>query len=269
MKVLILAGGLGTRLGEETAIRPKPMVEIGGYPILWHIMKTYSHFGFNDFVILCGYKSEVIKEYFTNYYINNTDITVDLSTNSVEVHRTACEPWKITMINTGKNALTGSRIKKAKSFVGDEPFMLTYGDGVSDVDISALVDAHKKSGKLATLTAVQPSGRFGALNIESNGEISHFQEKPIGDGAWVNGGFFVLQPEIFDYIADGDSVTWEQEPMKTLANEGQLNAFKHKGFWRPMDTLRDKEDLNEIWDSGNAPWAHWLNEDNRIACKGV
>lgn len=261
MKVVILAGGLGTRLGEETNLRPKPMVEIGGYPILWHIMKIYSYYGFNDFVILCGYKGEVIKEYFANYYTNNTDITVDLKTNSIEVHKTACEPWKVTMLHTGRNALTGSRIKKVKDYIGNEPFMLTYGDGVSDVDIKELIECHNKSGKLATLTAVQPSGRFGALNIENDGEISHFQEKPVGDGAWINGGFFVLEPEIFNYIADGDNVTWEQEPMKNLAKDGQLNAYKHSGFWRPMDTMRDKEELVSLWESEKAPWKKWSDKN--------
>ena len=269
MKVLILAGGLGTRLGEETSLRPKPMVEIGGYPILWHIMKIYSHYGFNDFVILCGYKSEVIKEYFANYYTNNTDITVDLKNNSIEVHKTTCEPWKVTMLYTGRNTMTGGRIKKAKDFVGNEPFMLTYGDGVSDVNINELLESHKKSDKLATLTAVQPSGRFGALNIEQSGEISHFQEKPVGDGAWVNGGFFVLEPEIFDYIENNDSVTWEQEPMKKLALDGQLNAYKHDGFWRPMDTMRDKEELVSLWESGKAPWKKWQKSQVVAACGGI
>lgn len=269
MKVLILAGGLGTRLGEETAIRPKPMVEIGGYPILWHIMKIYSQHGFNDFVILCGYKSEVIKEYFANYYMNNADITVDLRTNSMEVHNTKCEPWKVTMLYTGRNTMTGGRIKRAKDFVGNEPFLLTYGDGVSDVDINKVIESHKQSGKLATLTAVQPSGRFGALNIEKDGEISHFQEKPVGDGSWINGGFFVLQPEIFDFIANGDDVTWEQEPMKNLAQSGQLNAYKHDGFWRPMDTMKDKEDLNKMWESGNAPWKTWQKNATVPVCGGI
>lgn len=268
MKVVILAGGLGTRLGEETELRPKPMVEIGGYPIIWHIMKIYSHYGFNDFVILCGYKGEVIKQYFANYYMNNTDITVDLKDNSMEVHRTTCEPWRVTMLHTGRNALTGSRIKKAKDFIGNESFMLTYGDGVSDVDINKVIESHKKSGKLATLTAVQPSGRFGALNIERDGEISHFQEKPVGDGAWINGGFFVLEPGIFDYIADGDKVTWEQEPMKNLASDGQLNAYKHNGFWRPMDTKRDKDDLNELWEADKAPWKTW-NTKTATVCGGL
>lgn len=264
MKVVILAGGLGTRLGEETTLRPKPMVEIGGYPILWHIMKIYSHFGFNDFVILCGYMSHSIKEYFANYYTNNSDITVDLRYNSMEVHNTTSEPWKVTMLYTGRNTMTGSRIKRAKEFVGDETFMLTYGDGVSDVDINKLLDCHKKSKKLATLTAVQPSGRFGALKIENDGEISHFQEKPVGDGAWINGGFFVLEPEIFNYIGDGDAVTWEQEPMKTLAASGQLNSYRHSGFWRPMDTMRDKEELINLWESKNAPWAHWINKNKGL-----
>lgn len=257
MKVLLLAGGLGTRLGEETSIRPKPMVEIGGYPIIWHIMKLYTHYGLTDFVILCGYKSEVIKEYFVNYYTNNSDVTIDFQTNQIDVHMNRCEPWKVTLLYTGRNAMTGSRIKQACKFVGDEPFMLTYGDGVSDVDINKLLDCHKKSGKLVTLTAVQPTGRFGALNIEPSGTISRFQEKPVGDGAWVNGGFFVCEPKAFDYIPDGDNVIWEREPLTQLAKEGQLNAYKHYGFWHPMDTLRDKIELNEQWSAGKALWKVW------------
>lgn len=257
MKVLLLAGGLGTRLGEETSIRPKPMVEIGGYPIIWHIMKLYTHYGLTDFVILCGYKSEVIKEYFVNYYTNNSDVTIDFQTNQIDVHMNRCEPWKVTLLYTGRNAMTGSRIKQVCKFVGDEPFMLTYGDGVSDVDINKLLDCHKKSGKLVTLTAVQPTGRFGALNIEPSGTISRFQEKPVGDGAWVNGGFFVCEPKAFDYIPDGDNIMWEREPLTQLAKEGQLNAYKHYGFWHPMDTLRDKIELNEQWTAGKAPWKVW------------
>lgn len=257
MKVVILAGGLGTRLSEETDLKPKPMVEIGGRPILWHIMKTYSHYGFNDFVILTGYKSHIIKEYFINYYSRYSDITVDMSSNSVEIHKTRSEPWKVTMLYTGKDTMTGGRIKKAQNYIGNETFMLTYGDGVSNVDIPALVDFHKKSGKLATLTAIQPSGKFGAINIENNDEISSFTEKPKGDGAWINGGFFVLEPQIFDYIKNDDSTIWEKEPLESLAKDNQLNAYKHRGFWQPMDTLRDKIELTEMWESQNAPWQIW------------
>ena len=257
MKVLLLAGGLGTRLGEETSIRPKPMVEIGGYPIIWHIMKLYTHYGLTDFIILCGYKSEIIKDYFLNYYTNTADVTINFSNNKIEVHRSRAEPWNVTMLYTGRDTMTGSRVKQARSYVGNEPFMLTYGDGLSDVNIKDLLAYHQKSKKLVTLTAVQPSGRFGALNVETDGRISHFQEKPVGDGAWVNGGFFVCQPEVFDYIADGKDVIWEKEPMVKLASDGQLNAYKHGGFWRPMDTLKDKLDLNELWSKGNAPWKVW------------
>ena len=257
MKVLILAGGLGTRLGEETGIRPKPMVDIGEKPILWHIMKIYSSFGYNDFVVLCGYKHEVIKDYFVNYYMNNSNVTIDLASNDITVHRSAAEPWKVTLLNTGRDTLTGGRIKRAKEYVNNEPFMLTYGDGVSDVDIHKLVESHKKSGKLATLTAYQPEGRFGSLEIDPTGTVSSFREKPKEGGAWINSGFFVLQPEIFDYIPDGDDAIWEQEPLKNLANAGQLNAYKHTGFWHAMDMLKDKLDLNKMWDKGEAPWKVW------------
>lgn len=258
MKVLILAGGLGTRLSEETDLKPKPMVEIGGRPILWHIMKTYSYYGFNDFIILTGYKSHIIKEYFINYYTRYSDITVDMETNSVEIHKQRNEPWKVTMLYTGKETQTGSRIKKAQRYVGNEPFMLTYGDGVSDVNIEKLLYYHQKSGKMATMTAVQPSGRFGAVNIDANNNITAFNEKPKGDGSWINGGYFVLEPEIFDYIeSNKDNIVWEKEPLQNLAKEGQINAFKHSGFWQPMDTMRDKLELTQMWMSGTAPWKVW------------
>lgn len=257
MKVLILAGGLGTRLGEETGIRPKPMVDIGQKPILWHIMKIYSSYGFNEFVVLCGYKHEVIKDYFVNYYMNNSNVTIDLASNDITVHKSVAEPWKVTLVNTGHDTLTGGRIKRAREYAGNEPFMLTYGDGVSDVNIHKLIESHKKSGKLATLTAYQPEGRFGSLEIDAQGTVSSFREKPKEGGSWINSGFFVLQPEVFDYIPDGDDAIWEQDPLKNLANDGQLNAYKHTGFWHAMDMLKDKIDLNKLWDKGAAPWKVW------------
>ena len=257
MKVVILAGGLGTRLSEETGLRPKPMVGIGGHPILWHIMKIYAHYGFKEFVVLCGYKSEVIKDYFVNYYMNNSDVTVDLATNHVEIHQNISEPWKVTMFYTGKYTQTGGRIRKIKDFIGNEPFLLTYGDGVADVDISAVVASHKESKKFATLTSIQPNGRFGSLEIEDDGKVLSFQEKPKGEGGWINGGFFVLQPEIFDYIPDREDAIWEQEPLKQLASEGQLNAYMHHGFWHCMDTLKDKDELNKMWAENKAPWKVW------------
>ena len=257
MKVLILAGGLGYRLSEETNLKPKPMVEIGGYPILWHIMKIYSHYGFNDFVILTGYKSHIIKDFFVNYYQRYSDITVDMTDNSVIVHKTRQEPWKVTMLYTGQNTMTGGRIKKATKYINNEPFLLTYGDGVSDVNIQELIEAHKQSGKLITMTAVKPTGRFGALVIDDNNTITSFMEKPKGDGAWINGGFFVCQPEVMNYIAEGSNIIFEREPLEKLAAEGQLHAYKHEGFWQPMDTLRDKIHLTELWEDQKAPWKKW------------
>ncbi len=257
MKVVLLAGGMGTRLSEETDIRPKPMVEIGGKPILWHIMKMYSHYGFNDFIICLGYKGYYIKEYFYHYYLHNSDVTFDFSKETPDriVHNTKAEPWKITLIDTGAETMTGGRLRRVKEYIGNETFMMTYGDGVSDVDITKLVAHHKSMKKKATLTAVLPSGKFGALDIDSD-MIKAFQEKPQGDGSWVNGGFFVLEPSVFDLLK-GDSTIWEREPLETLAASDNLVAYKHNGFWKPMDTLRDKIDLNTMWDSGQAPWKTW------------
>ena len=256
MKTLILAGGMGTRLGEETKLIPKPMVEIGGYPILWHIMKIYSHYGYNDFIILTGYKGHVIKDYFLNYYNRYSDMTIDMANNDVQIHKMRTEPWTVTMLYTGPDTMTAGRIAKAKSYIGNEPFMLTYGDGVSDVDISRLVDSHAKSGKLVTLTAVQPEGRFGALEIQQDGTISQFQEKP--SDAWINGGFFVCENKALDYIpADSHDIMWERAPLQNIAKDGQLHAYKHDGFWHPMDMLKDKEDLNKLWNTEHAPWDVW------------
>jgi glucose-1-phosphate cytidylyltransferase len=259
MKVVILAGGYGTRLSEETGLRPKPMVEIGGRPILWHIMKTYSHWGFNDFLILTGYLSHIIKDFFINYYTRYSDITVDMEANSVEIHRHRSEPWKVTMLYTGQDAMTGGRLLKAKGFLDGERFMLTYGDGVSDVNIPELISNHEKTGACVTLTAVRPAGRFGALAIEADGRIASFEEKPEGDGAWINGGFFVMESEVFNYLQDGDQTVLERVPLETLAREGRLNAYKHSGFWKAMDTLKDKTDLTALWTQGKAPWALWLS----------
>ena len=264
MKVVILAGGLGTRLSEETKLIPKPMVEIGGRPILWHIMKIYSYYGFNEFVILTGYKSHIIKDYFVNYYQHYSDITVDMLNNSVEIHRIQTEPWKVTMLYTGQDTLTGSRIKKAQNYIGNEPFLLTYGDGVSNVDINKLIECHKKSKKYLTITAVKPSGKFGALDIAPDGKINSFREKPKGDGAWINGGFMVCQPEVFDYISDiGNQICFEREPLEHLAKDGKLNAYKHEGFWYPMDTVHGKNELTQLWLTGKAPWALWLNKEEK------
>lgn len=257
MKAVILAGGLGTRLSEETELKPKPMVEIGGRPILWHIMKIYSHYGINDFIILTGYKSHVIKDYFINYYTRYSDITVDLLNNSVELHKTRTEPWRVTMLYTGADTMTGGRIAKAKEYLKNERFLLTYGDGVANVNIEKLIKHHELSGKIVTLTAVQPSGKFGALNIDKSDNILSFKEKPQGDGAWINGGFFVCEPDIFNYLKDDINCILEKEPLENLANDNELNAYKHSGFWRPMDTLRDKKELTEMWMTGKAPWAIW------------
>lgn len=257
MKVVILAGGMGTRISEETDIRPKPLVEIGGFPILWHIMKIYSHYGFNEFIICCGYKGYAIKDYFHNFYLHHTDVTFNLEKNEVEYHRSTSEPWKVTLVDTGLATMTGGRIKQIQPYVGNEPFMLTYGDGVGDIDIPALVDFHKKNGRLATLTAVQPHGRFGAIEMDAGNRVSSFQEKPAGDGAWINAGFFVLEPGIFDYITNGDATVWEKSPLENLAKTNQLDAYNHNGFWRPMDTLRDKLELERLWSTENAPWRVW------------
>lgn len=256
MKVVLLAGGLGTRLSEETSLRPKPMVEIGGMPILWHIMKTYSYYGFNDFIVCLGYKGYIIKEYFANYFLHKSDVTLNLKDNSMKVHDSQAEPWNITLIDTGINSMTGGRIKRIQRHVGSEPFLLTYGDGVGDIDIAKSVEFHKQQRRYCTVTAVQPGGRFGALNINESSVVTSFLEKPKGDGSWINGGYFVCEPQVFDYIKD-DATLWEKEPMEKLAAEKQLSAFKHDGFWKPMDTLRDKNELENEWDSGHAPWKKW------------
>jgi glucose-1-phosphate cytidylyltransferase len=255
VKAIILAGGLGTRISEETSTRPKPMVEIGGKPILWHILKTYSRHGINDFIICCGFKGYVIKEYFANYFLHMSDVTFDMEKNSMEVHQRNAEPWRVTIVDTGEGTMTGGRLKRVASYIGYKTFCMTYGDGVGDVDISALVTAHKKAGKKATITAVQPPGRFGALKVE--GEfVTGFIEKPEGDGGWINGGFFVLEPSVLDLIS-GDDVIWEREPLQGLASSGQLHAFRHEGFWQPMDTMRDRQYLEELWAAGKSPWKNW------------
>jgi len=255
MKTVILAGGLGTRIAEETGSRPKPMVEVGGKPILWHILKIYSHYGIHDFIICCGYKGYVIKEYFANYFLHTSDVTFDLSDNSMLVHARKAEPWKVTLVDTGEATLTGGRLARVRPYLDDEPFCFTYGDGVADVDISKLITFHRSEGRQATLTAVQPPGRFGSLAFE-RGRVLSFEEKPRGDGNWINGGFFVLDPAVLDLV-DGDQCIWEQRPLQTLAETGQLSAYHHKGFWQPMDTLRDKQLLEELWQRGQAPWKVW------------
>jgi len=256
MKVVILAGGLGTRLSEETNIKPKPMVEIGGKPILWHIMKIYSHYGYNEFVICLGYKGHVIKEYFSNFFLYHSDVTFNLANNQLEVHNSEAENWKITLVDTGKDSMTGGRIRRIQKYVNNSTFMLTYGDGVSNIDISKLVEFHKQHKKMVTVTAVQPESRFGVLDINASNEVESFLEKPKGESGWINGGFFVCEPEIFKYI-DGDSTSWEREPLENIAKDKGLAAFKHEGFWKPMDSLKDKQDLNNYWDSDKAEWKVW------------
>ena len=254
MQAVILAGGLGTRLSEETYNKPKPMVEVGGKPILWHILKIYSFHGINEFIICCGYKGYLIKEYFANYFLHNCDVTLDLSSNSIEVHSKKSEPWKVTLVDTGENTQTGGRLARVKNFIKGT-FCFTYGDGLADINLKNLITYHKKSKKKATISAVKPPGRFGALELEGD-KVIHFCEKPKGDGFWINGGFFVLEPSIFDLISD-DFCIWEQEPLKKLSNDGELNAYKHSGFWQPMDTLRDKNNLESLWSNDQAPWKLW------------
>jgi len=257
MKVVIFAGGLGTRLSEETAVKPKPMVDVGEMPILWHIMKIYSSYGINDFIVCCGYKGYVIKEYFANYFLFRSDVTFDMKNNEMKVLQNDVEPWKVTLVDTGLDTLKGGRLLRVREHIGDETFCLTYGDGVSNVDIGHLIEFHREQDALVTLTAVQPPGRFGAFALESNEtKVATFKEKPQGGSAWVNGGFFVVEPEAIDYITD-ETVDWEKEPLERMAEQGRLAAFKHHGFWHPMDTLRDKQNLEDMWESGEAPWKRW------------
>ncbi|MCX7197563.1 MAG: glucose-1-phosphate cytidylyltransferase [Proteobacteria bacterium] len=255
MKAVILAGGLGTRISEESHLRPKPMIEIGGKPILWHIMKIYSSYGIDEFIVCLGYRGYVIKEYFANYFLHMSDVTFDMSANRMEVHQASAEPWRVTLVETGEDTMTGGRLKRVASYLGDEDFCFTYGDGVADVDIGALVAWHKAQGRQATLTAVQPPGRYGALVLDGD-TVDRFEEKPRGDNAWINGGFFVLSPKVIDLI-DGDATHWERDPLERLTTAGQLSAFRHRGFWQPMDTLRDKTLLEQLWVSGKAPWKRW------------
>ncbi len=255
MKSVILAGGLGTRISEETHLKPKPMIEIGGMPLLWHIMKTYSFHGINDFVICCGYKGYMIKEYFANYFLHMSDVTFDMKQNIMEVHKKSAEPWKVTLVDTGIDTMTGGRLKRIKKYVDNETFCFTYGDGLSDLSIKDLIDLHNTQKTLSTVTAVQPPGRFGALNIEKN-KITSFEEKPLGDGSWINGGYFVLEPDIFDYI-ENDQTIWEREPIEKLAKDSQLSVHKHNGYWNAVDTLRDKNHMEDLWNSKQAPWKVW------------
>jgi len=255
MKAVILAGGFGTRISEESHLKPKPMIEIGGKPILWHIMKSYSHYGINEFIICLGYKGYIIKEYFANYFLHTSDVTLDLKENGIIVHKRHSEPWKVTLVDTGEYTLTGGRLKRVQEYVGNETFCFTYGDGVSDLDIGALIEFHKFHQKLATVTAINPPGRYGSMEI-SNQEVTTFQEKPVGDGAWINAGFFVLEPAVFDYI-EGDQTSWELKSLQGIVEQNELRAFQHHGFWLGMDTLRDKNHLEELWATGNAPWKVW------------
>ncbi|ADV47273.1 glucose-1-phosphate cytidylyltransferase [Nitratifractor salsuginis] len=257
MKVVILAGGYGTRISEETEVKPKPMVQIGGKPILWHIMKIYSHYGFNDFVILLGYKGYYIKEYFANYFLHQSDITIDLQNNHMQVHDNHSEPWRVTLVDTGLDAMTGSRIKRAQRHIGNETFLLTYGDGVSNVDISKTVEFHRKHGKTLTMTAIQPEARFGNLEIKTDDSVQAFVEKPRSEGGWINGGFFVCEPGLFDYLDENDGCVFEQAPLQRMAQKGEITAYKHMGFWQCMDTLRDNQKLNQMWKEGKAPWKVW------------
>jgi glucose-1-phosphate cytidylyltransferase len=256
VKVVILAGGFGTRISEESHVKPKPMIEVGGRPILWHIMKIYSHFGYHDFIICLGYKGYIIKEYFSNYFLHSSNVTFDMQQNTMEIHERYAEPWKVTLVDTGTETMTGGRIKRVAPYIGNETFMLTYGDGVSNVNITELVRYHQSRGKAATVTATQPSGRFGSLSIQAEEIVDSFQEKPAGDRSWINGGFFVLEPRVLATIS-GDATIFEKEPLESLAQSGQLVAYKHSGFWQPMDTLRDKNHLEELWNSGKAPWKVW------------
>lgn len=256
MKVLLLAGGYGTRLSEETTIKPKPMVEIGGKPMLWHIMKLYSFYGFQEFVVLLGYKGYVIKEYFMNYFLHQSDVTFDLAQNTTQIHNNSSEPWKVTLIDTGENTMTGGRIKRAASYIDDQSFLLTYGDGVSNVDLSALVQFHRNHGKAITMTAVQPEGRFGSMQIDADDRVTNFLEKPKGEGGWINGGFFVCEPKVLDYI-QGDATVFERSPLESLAKDKQLITYKHQGFWRCMDSLREKNELEALWNAGQAEWKVW------------
>ena len=256
MKAVILAGGLGTRISEESHLKPKPMIEIGGKPILWHILKMYSAHGVNDFIVCLGYKGYLIKEYFSNYFLHMSDVTFNMSDNSVQIHHKFADPWRVTLVDTGEKSMTGGRLKRVSSYIADDTFCFTYGDGLSDVNLSKLIECHKLSNAKATVTAIQPPGRYGSLNIEA-GRVSQFQEKPAGDGAWINGGFFVLEPSVLDYIR-GDETIWEEEPLKSLAENGELNAFQHTGFWQAMDTLREKSLLEDLWSSGKAPWKSWV-----------
>lgn len=257
MKAVILAGGLGTRLSEATHLIPKPMVEIGGKPILWHIMKTYSHYGIKEFIVCCGYKGYVIKEWFANYFLHTSDVTFDLKNNSMIVHNCNAEDWKVTLVDTGLETMTGGRIKRIQKYVGNETFLLTYGDGVTDLNIADTIKYHQETGKILTVTAYKPQGKFGALNLDEVGNVTSFTEKPAGDGSWINAGYFVCEPKVFDYITEGDSTIFEKAPLENIAKDGGMNSFKHEGFWKPMDILRDNKELNEMWDSGKAPWKVW------------